>query len=95
MPEEPEKTPIQTILIVDDTPTNIDVLDQFLEKEGYKISVAQSGEAALDLALRIVPDLILLDVMMPGIDGFAGRRWAKSDSTFKAPGQQIRYERNS
>ena len=58
------------ILIVDDTPANIDVLDLFLEKEGYKISIAQSGESALDLAGRILPDLILLDVMMPGIDGF-------------------------
>jgi two-component system sensor histidine kinase/response regulator len=58
------------ILIVDDTPANIDVLDLFLEKEGYEISIAQSGESALDLAARISPDLILLDVMMPGIDGF-------------------------
>ena len=58
------------ILIVDDTPANIDILDLFLEKEGYKISIAQSGETALDLADRISPNLILLDVMMPGIDGF-------------------------
>ena len=67
---KPEESQEQQILIVDDTPANIDVLDQFLEKEGYKISVAPSGESALDLAARIAPDLILLDVMMPGIDGF-------------------------
>ncbi len=65
-----EESGDQKILIVDDTPANIDVLDLFLEKEGYKISIAQSGESALDLAARISPDLILLDVMMPGIDGF-------------------------
>ncbi|GJL79207.1 MAG: hypothetical protein NPINA01_21960 [Nitrospinaceae bacterium] len=70
MDQKPEDSRTQQILIVDDTPANIDVLDQFLEKEGYKISVAQNGETALDLAARIVPDLILLDVMMPGIDGF-------------------------
>ncbi len=67
------------ILIVDDTPANIDVLDLFLEKEGYGISVAQSGESALDLAVRISPDLILLDVMMPGIDGFETCRRLKSN----------------
>ncbi len=66
------------ILIVDDTPANIDVLDQFLEKEGYKISVAQSGEAALELITRALPDLILLDVMMPGINGFETCRRLKA-----------------
>ena len=70
MNQNPEKPGDLKVLIVDDTPANIDVLDLFLEKEGYKISVAQSGESALDLASRISPDLILLDVMMPGIDGF-------------------------
>lgn len=70
MNQNPETPGDLKVLIVDDTPANIDVLDLFLEKEGYKISVAQSGESALDLASRISPDLILLDVMMPGIDGF-------------------------
>lgn len=70
MNQNPEEVGDLKVLIVDDTPANIDVLDLFLEKEGYKISVAQSGESALDLAGRISPDLILLDVMMPGIDGF-------------------------
>jgi two-component system, sensor histidine kinase and response regulator len=77
---KPEESQAQQILIVDDTPANIDVLDQFLEKEGYKISVAPSGEAALDLAARIVPDLILLDVMMPGIDGFETCLRLKADA---------------
>ena len=81
MPQNPEEFPTQQILIVDDTPANIDVLDQFLEKEGYKISVAQSGETALDVASRVVPDLILLDVMMPGIDGFETCRRLKDDET--------------
>jgi two-component system, sensor histidine kinase and response regulator len=80
MDPKPEESQEQKILIVDDTPANIDVLDQFLEKEGYKISVAPSGEAALDLAARIVPDLILLDIMMPGIDGFETCLRLKADA---------------
>ena len=79
MDQNPEESREQQILIVDDTPANIDILDQFLEKDGYKISVAQSGEAAISLAARTVPDLILLDVMMPGIDGFETCRRLKAD----------------
>jgi len=72
------------ILIVDDTPANIDVLDLFLEKEGYTISVAQSGETALALADRTSPDLILLDVMMPGIDGFETCRRLKANDKMES-----------
>ena len=76
----PDFIPDGQILIVDDTPANIDVLDQILEEEGYKISVAATGEAALKLAPKINPDLILLDIMMPGIDGFETCRQLKADS---------------
>ena len=58
------------ILIVDDTPANIDVLLRLLSEEGFEISIAMTGEAALTLVEKNRPDLILLDVMMPGIDGF-------------------------
>ncbi len=58
------------ILIVDDTPANIDVLGKTLEEEGYEISAAPTGEIALEIADNFCPDLILLDIMMPGIDGF-------------------------
>ncbi len=59
------------VLMVDDTPANIDVLHKVLEPEGYKLFFAKSGERALQIAEKAVPDLILLDVMMPnGIDGF-------------------------
>lgn len=78
MHKNPDACAANQILIVDDTPANIDILDQFLEKEGYRISVAQSGEAALDLVSRTLPDLILLDVMMPGIDGFETCRQLKA-----------------
>ncbi len=58
------------ILIVDDNPTNIKVLFHFLKESGFKVLVASDGESALKKLTQIEPDLILLDVMMPGIDGF-------------------------
>lgn len=58
------------ILLVDDTPENLDVLSGILEDLDCQLIVATSGERALELATRRLPDLILLDVMMPDINGF-------------------------
>ncbi len=58
------------ILIVDDETDLRFVIGKMLEREGYEVVEAQSGEDALELLKEIVPDLILLDVMMPGIDGW-------------------------
>ncbi|WP_309734729.1 hybrid sensor histidine kinase/response regulator [Chamaesiphon sp. OTE_75_metabat_556] len=58
------------ILIVDDTPANLDTISTVLGDAGYEIAIATSGEKALQLLQRRSPDLILLDVRMPGIDGF-------------------------
>lgn len=58
------------ILIVDDQPANRDILTKALEPKGYKILSAPSGEIALRIALRAIPDLILLDILMPGLSGF-------------------------
>ena len=69
------------ILIVDDVPGNLDVLIQVLEGAGYQLQVATSGEQALEVVARAVPDLILLDVMMPGIDGFETCRRLKREKT--------------
>ncbi len=60
----------RTILIVDDTPANLGVMADYLEEHGFKAVVAQDGEEALQRARWIKPALILLDVMMPGMDGF-------------------------
>lgn len=58
------------ILLVDDTPENLDVLSGILENLDCQLIVATSGERALELAARQLPDLILLDVMMPDMNGF-------------------------
>lgn len=58
------------VLIVDDTPKNIQVLGTILKQAGYQINVAQGGLQALKVVERVTPDLILLDIMMPDIDGF-------------------------
>jgi len=58
------------ILIVDDAPENIRLLGTVLQQEGYKINGAKEGLQALKIAAKVIPDLILLDVMMPEVDGF-------------------------
>jgi len=60
----------EALLLVDDNPTNLQVLYQTLETTGCKLLVAKNGETALSIAQKASPDLILLDIMMPGIDGF-------------------------
>jgi diguanylate cyclase (GGDEF)-like protein len=59
-----------SILLVDDTPENLDVLSVILEDTGAQLLVATSGERALEITRNHLPDLILLDVMMPGMNGF-------------------------
>jgi two-component system, NtrC family, sensor kinase len=66
-----------TILIVDDTPENLEVLSEALVTAGYRVAVAIDGESAIEQASFALPDLILLDVMMPGIDGFETCRQLK------------------
>ncbi len=67
------------VLIVDDLPENLRILRGMLEAEGYRITVSPNGEVALRIAPTVEPDLILLDVMMPGIDGFETCRRLKED----------------
>ncbi|NQZ12193.1 MAG: hybrid sensor histidine kinase/response regulator [Algicola sp.] len=71
------------VLVVDDTPANMDVLRGILEEQGYRIFAAPSGEVALKIAPRTLPDIILLDVMMPGIDGLETCRMLKKDPVTK------------
>lgn len=59
------------VLVVDDTPASLGVVCDALRREGVRVLLADSGGAARDVLARITPDLVLLDVMMPGEDGFA------------------------
>ncbi|MDI1431178.1 response regulator [Polyangium sorediatum] len=75
-----------TILIVDDLPASLAMAIAHLEERGYLVAIAQDGEDALDLAERLSPDLILLDVLMPGMDGLATcRRLKASEKTRGIP----------
>ena len=60
----------QQILIVDDEPNVVMPIQFLMEQNGYKVMIAERGEDALDLVYRYKPDLVLLDIMLPGIDGY-------------------------
>ena len=79
-----EKMEETRILIVDDNSTNLKVLMQVLEAADYSVLVATSGERALHIAAQASPDLILLDVMMPGMDGYEVCRRLKQDVSTQA-----------
>lgn len=66
------------ILVVDDTPSNLEVLIDVLSADGYDVAIAMSGERALKHLQNHIPDLILLDIQMPGIDGFETCQLIKS-----------------
>jgi DNA-binding response OmpR family regulator len=59
-----------TILVVDDNPDNVEILRAYLESRGYAVSVAADGRSALARLDQVRPELVLLDVMMPGMDGW-------------------------
>jgi len=61
---------IPSILIVDDVQKNIQLLASILSEEGYDIIIAENGQEALDITKEVLPDIILLDIMMPVLDGF-------------------------
>jgi DNA-binding response OmpR family regulator len=67
------------ILIVDDDPTNVDILYLFLQDKGFQLAVANNGERAYKVALSFKPDLVLMDVLMPGWDGYETTKVFKSD----------------
>ena len=66
----PDRGDSDVVLIVDDVPDNLSVLHDALDESGYTVLVATSGEAALQRAAQALPDIVLLDAMMPGMDGF-------------------------
>jgi diguanylate cyclase (GGDEF)-like protein len=71
------------ILVIDDTRLNIKLLTEILEDEGYDVYSASDGYTAIDIVREIMPDIILLDIMMPGIDGFEVCKLLKQDYDLK------------
>lgn len=79
MPPRIESSMIPTVLMIDDVPANLDILVANLQQENFELLVAVSGEEGIELAKSAQPDLILLDVMMPGLNGYETCARLKSD----------------
>jgi twitching motility two-component system response regulator PilH len=67
------------VLIVDDSPTEIHVIRGILDKHGFEVITASNGEEGVECATREMPDLILMDVVMPGLNGFQATRAITKD----------------
>jgi CheY-like chemotaxis protein/DNA-binding CsgD family transcriptional regulator len=81
-----DRTTSDVVLIVDDVPDNLSVLHDALDESGYTVLVATGGEAALQRAAQALPDIVLLDAMMPGMDGFeVAKRLKGSPATAHIP----------
>jgi putative two-component system response regulator len=74
---------VETILLVDDNTTNLQILRETLDGQGYKLLVAKNGSGALTIAHKALPDLILLDIMMPEMDGYEVCEKLKEDEKTK------------
>lgn len=78
-PSAAVQAPPSTILVVDDNPINLQLVVRTLDGRGHRILAARNGAAALEIARRTVPDLVLLDVMMPDMSGFEVYRRMNAD----------------
>jgi len=77
---------MSTILIIDDSPTELHLFQNMLEKNGFDTMVADNGEQGIRQALAAAPDCILMDVVMPGMNGFqATRKLSQNPATAKIP----------
>lgn len=78
--------PVKNILVVDDSPTERFFAVELLTKAGYHVTTAESGEEGIEKARAVKPDLILMDVVMPGLNGYqATRTLTRDDSTKHIP----------
>jgi twitching motility two-component system response regulator PilH len=73
--------PIKSILIVDDSPTDRQFLSELLAKNGFQVSTAENADEALAKAKQLKPDLVLMDVVMPNLNGFQATRAISKDPT--------------
>ncbi len=74
------------VLIIDDSPTEMQLLTNIMEKNGYEVITAKNGHSGIAVARRTQPELILMDVVMPGMNGFqATRQLSKDEKTAHIP----------
>jgi len=82
----PDRSHSPVVLIVDDVPDNLSVLHDALDESGYTVLVATNGESALQRSVQALPDVVLLDAVMPGMDGFeVARRLKAHPATAQIP----------
>ena len=75
--------PVKRILVIDDSPTERHVLVELLSKAGYQVSTAENGEEGIRKAKADLPDLVLMDVVMPGLNGYQATRTLTRDEKTK------------
>ena len=75
--------PIKNVLIVDDSPTERHILTELLSGAGYQVTTAESGDEGIERARQVKPDLILMDVVMPGLNGYQATRTLTRDEETK------------
>ena len=75
--------PVKTILIVDDSPTERSVLSDLLQRNGYTVITAENGEEGIEKTKNQQPDLVLMDVVMPGLNGYQATRTLTRDEATK------------
>lgn len=75
--------PVKKILVVNDSPTERHVISELLVRSGYQVITAENGEEGVEKARREKPDLILMDVVMPGLNGYQATRTLTRDETTK------------
>ena len=75
--------PVKTVLVVDDSPTERHVLVELLTKNGYQVITAESGEEGIEKAKSELPDLVLMDVVMPVLNGYQATRTLTRDEATK------------
>lgn len=78
---KPKQKDVANILLVDDEPNILIALEFLMKQQGYNVATAKNGQAALDLLDTFIPDVILLDVMMPGMDGFELAKKIREDAS--------------
>lgn len=79
----PKRIMEKKIVIVDDEPNIVMTLEYAMKKKGYKVFIARDGEEALSIISNVVPDLVVLDIMMPKVDGYKTLEKIKSNDDLK------------